>query len=696
MKEIIKEIEENQEKHQLYYLYQDLLYHRKHANIELSGGQIVVPYELRPTVLALYHFRNHAGGDRLSSDVSTLYYWKNLIIEAARFAQSCLLCAEQKPDNRVRPPLGNPLSGRSFPLAEWQYDEVKGWNNSGGFKQWITCVELYTRYVVAYAIPSGESKDIGDLFEKHVIAPFGPPRVLSCDKGTNLSSESLKKKVGFYGIQVISGTRYSPWSHGSVEIFNQHIQCLVRILSEQYHMKWHRVLPLACLLLNTCNRPQLGGRSSYEALFGVKPEWHRRSPHRLTQEESMDADKYFEEQTLQRKHAHEAIKKFQEKREQRNRNIRQHPVRMPTGSLVYLRDSSTKMQKKIHPRYYRDPRLVLKEYPSVVITKTFNGVIHKDSKRNMKICRPRDAYWFSKLPVKVKSALGTELNPELWKKWQEEGILPREYTDVEQPSEPIAVRTRINDDRITERGYDFDDPPLNEDSGNDYEDLEDGIGDMDRPDTTYQEPMGEDEEAGALLLQERQPLALDNAARDRIEPLAGGEPPQTDQEPSQPQQPHTVPSTQREPMNQVVVPERPRQLPSTRFQTERRILPPRQANFTPSLSRPDQDQHQQRTRQGERVQSPQRPTTRSSVGPRYPPTRETTPLASILRRPLISNDREPYSLRTRFGGHGPPSIQRTGTPRAIRPTARDRPESTDQEELRRGTRDRKKTVQFKF
>ena len=121
----------------------------------------------------------------------------------------------------------------------------------------------------------------------------------------------------------------------------------------------------------------------------------------------MDAEQFFAEQTLQRQQAHEAIKKFQERREQRNSNIRQHPVSMPVGSLVYLRDSSTRLQKKIHPRYYRDPRLVLKEYPSVVITKTFNGIIHKDSKRNLKICRSRDAYWFSKLPVKVKSALGT-------------------------------------------------------------------------------------------------------------------------------------------------------------------------------------------------------------------------------------------------------------------------------------------------
>ena len=40
------------------------------------------------------------------------------------------------------------------------------------------------------------------------------------------------------------------------------------ILFTQYQISWVRALPLACILLNSTKKPQLGDRSSYEILFG--------------------------------------------------------------------------------------------------------------------------------------------------------------------------------------------------------------------------------------------------------------------------------------------------------------------------------------------------------------------------------------------------------------------------------------------
>ena len=498
---IIKGIEKEPNKYPCYYLYQDVLYHKRNVAIETGEGQIVVPTELKPTVLALYHYRTHAGSERLKSDISTLYFWRNLTKDATTFSQSCILCIAQKPEVRTRPPLGHPLSDMTQPLREWQYDQVLGMKKVGGEGSFITCVEMYTRYCVAYSIPDGEGPTIGDRFEKYIIGPFGPPKILSCDRGSNLSSQYLRRKLGFYGISIKPGTRYSPWSHGTVEVFNRHIQCLVRILSEQYKVNWPRLLSLACLLLNTCSRPQLGNRSSYEALFGIKPEWQERHPHRLTKEETVNPETYFEIAQRQRNIARAAVKQFQEKRVQKNKAVTQKAIDMPVGSLVYLKDSSTKLQKKIHPRFYRDPRLVLREYPSVVISKDLGGKVHKDSKRNLKICHPRQAYWFSKLPARVRSALGTELDATLWEKWIQEGTIPKEFLQEDQEPEPIAVRTRSHDGEREIMTDDRDDLVLDDRErdleGNPIESLED----QERERTLAQALRNEEEEESEDLFE---------------------------------------------------------------------------------------------------------------------------------------------------------------------------------------------------
>ena len=149
----------------------------------------------------------------------------------------------------------------------------------------MTCVELYSRYIVCFPIANKTSKTIGEKLEQFVFQQFQSPRNIHSDVGINLQSKFLKETLSFYSIKLWKGVPHSPWSHGTVEVQNRWVQTLVRILCTQYRISWVRALPLACILLNSTKKPQLGDRSSYEILFGKEPAWKERSPTKITPDE---------------------------------------------------------------------------------------------------------------------------------------------------------------------------------------------------------------------------------------------------------------------------------------------------------------------------------------------------------------------------------------------------------------------------
>lgn len=460
---LIHRIQETPEKYPHFFLYQDLLFRKRrgYPNLQRNEGRRVLPRSLVPAAIALYHFRSHPGAERLSADLSSTYYWPNMAEDCQSFSAGCVLCAEEKSSNKVRPPLGIPSRNIYAPCTEWQIDMVEGMRPSDGCTRFITCVELFSRFVVAFEIPNPESKTIGEKLEKHVIVPFGAPRYFSCDRGSNLISEWMRKTMAFYGTAMKPGLRYSPWSHGLVEQFNRILQCLIRMLATQLEKKWTKVLPLATLLLNSINRPQLGNRSSHEMIFGFPPAWKNRDPIKLSKEDVLDPDQYYNIMKQRRNLCNKIVRHFQRRRAQRNANITSKEAHYPPGTLIYLRRNQSEDKHKTKPRYFRAPSMVVREYLTSVVHKTLAGVVMKDHKRNIKVCGPRTREFYGNLPPKLKILCGGEFSDKIWAEHQNELTIPDFLFEKEHYVEPVANRTRTFDDIHAGR-VDPDEPQLAE------------------------------------------------------------------------------------------------------------------------------------------------------------------------------------------------------------------------------------------
>ena len=79
--EMYQKLDSQKSQNEKFYLYKDILYKNDVHNKKEHFGRRVVPKTLQPTVLALYHWRGHPGGNRLFSDI--LYIFGNICMKIA-------------------------------------------------------------------------------------------------------------------------------------------------------------------------------------------------------------------------------------------------------------------------------------------------------------------------------------------------------------------------------------------------------------------------------------------------------------------------------------------------------------------------------------------------------------------------------------------------------------------------------------
>ena len=433
-------IDPSTNRYENFYLFKDILYRLDSDKRGEQQGRRVVPMSLQPIVLALYHWRGHPGGQRLYYDIKDGYFWSKMDEHCNEFTKGCVLCNQHKVTHQGKPLLGHPIRPPTL-NEEFQIDLVEGLPSSEGKSCFMTCVEKFSGFIVPILLTNKDSPEIGRLFEQQVITKYAPLRV-SSDNAANLTSKHMRTKLNWYGIKTVPTTRYAPITHGLVEVKNRHLQTIVRILADQFKRPWTKCLHLGAMLLNSTNSPQLQGKSSYEIMHGVPPTWKDIIPDKLTEDEVLDPENYQKDIIQQRKLAFQAARRRFKLKDERNRKVPGRKIKMPPGTLLYLKDFRDIPKKKAKQRFWKMPTRVIKEYDTIVYHKSLTGKVFKDHKRNLKICTPREEKFFANLPTQLKAAIGETFNEKIWQEYADKGEIPTFLEDEETPTQPIAERTR--------------------------------------------------------------------------------------------------------------------------------------------------------------------------------------------------------------------------------------------------------------
>jgi hypothetical protein len=121
------------------------------------------------------------------------------------FSRGCSLCSIYKTANTGQNEIGTPRVVLE-PAKFWQIYICSGLNAVNGQKSFLTCIDMYTGFVIAVPLKNETTQDIAKVVENYIIKIFGPPTELSSDNAANLTGPTMKKLCAFTTLNI--ETRY--------------------------------------------------------------------------------------------------------------------------------------------------------------------------------------------------------------------------------------------------------------------------------------------------------------------------------------------------------------------------------------------------------------------------------------------------------------------------------------------------------
>ena len=447
IKETMERLEKGENKEN-YFLQKDILCKKFKEPTQISV--IVLPKELVPYLIAMYHFQTHGGPKKLFAAIRLKYFWKKMYEEIREFCKGCVLCSIFKHDTTGKSQIGVPRFVQK-PLIMWQMDVVKGFPTAAGYIGYINFVDMYSGYTIPVPLKTENSVEIAKALEEHVIKPFGVPMEISSDNAQNLQGPSIRKLLNFYNIQQRLTVPYSPESHALVEIQNRYLTELTRIFSDQFQCHWYQALTLSSIVLNSVPKHQLKNHSPYFLIFGQEP--YCKNDFSLVNAKYLDLGEFVKE-TLNNKIYIKLVREYLLiHREKQNKLKNRKYKSFPRDSLVLIRDLRPKIHKKSKPIFYKLPEKIISEYHSTVYTNDILGRVRKHSKNNIKMASERTQKLFGKLPKEIQLVLGEEFNLEKFEEIKTTGIVPLylEDIDISVDMERITRGTLPKDTHLLER-----------------------------------------------------------------------------------------------------------------------------------------------------------------------------------------------------------------------------------------------------
>ena len=100
----------------------------------------------------------------------------------------------------TRPPLQNPNEHITAPEDAMQIDLVPEPHSSGGYGNFVTAMDMFSRCLFAYPTSNQDTKSIAKVEISILIKHGYLPTTLTSDEGTFFMSHVIKKVAGVRGI----------------------------------------------------------------------------------------------------------------------------------------------------------------------------------------------------------------------------------------------------------------------------------------------------------------------------------------------------------------------------------------------------------------------------------------------------------------------------------------------------------------
>ena len=248
--------------------------------------QALLPKHLVTELLQSLHgtANKHPGISKMLHEIRQKYYYPGVAKIVKKWVQGCEICIKDKriANASITPELLNLPEWDLGPEDALQIDLLPNLPPSGGYKNIITDLDVFSRYFFAYPVTDASAistaKVLIDIMTRHTYLPT----TLITDKGTAFTSRVVEEVAKILDITLKCATTKHPQTIGKLERTHASLKGNLKMASGEYRRQWHKYLPLAVLNCNTTYHSSLGcepsgifhGRVPYNTLdhrLGLNP-----------------------------------------------------------------------------------------------------------------------------------------------------------------------------------------------------------------------------------------------------------------------------------------------------------------------------------------------------------------------------------------------------------------------------------------
>lgn len=191
----------------------------------------------------------HLGYPGLAGVIGTRGWWPRVKQDIQEFVRYCPACqiSQRSQSNLEREPQLHLASKTILPFDRWHIDLIGQLPTTPNGNRWIiTAIDYATGWPIAKAIATADQLAVADFIHDEIFLPYGAPKELLSDMGSNLLAPAVEHFVRKLGTRHRTTTPYHPRTNGKVERFNGLLGLiLTKYLLNKPTKLWDQYLPQA-------------------------------------------------------------------------------------------------------------------------------------------------------------------------------------------------------------------------------------------------------------------------------------------------------------------------------------------------------------------------------------------------------------------------------------------------------------------
>ncbi|HSN24248.1 MAG TPA: RNase H-like domain-containing protein, partial [Methylomicrobium sp.] len=231
--------------------------------------QLIVPASMREEFVRQAHdgiTGGHFGVRRTADQVLRRGYWCGWRRYVEEFCRRCSVCSQVHRGQPPRQGLLHPLR-ENGPMDRPHIDLCGPFPRSKGCSWILTCIDAYTRYLVATPLPDKSAATVAETLVKDVFCKVGCSRQLVSDLGKEFQNEVMQHLCRMLDINQLRTTSYKPSSNGRIERVHRSLNSLMAKLVSDTQRDWVRHLP-ACVMAYNVSKHESTSFSPYFLMHG--------------------------------------------------------------------------------------------------------------------------------------------------------------------------------------------------------------------------------------------------------------------------------------------------------------------------------------------------------------------------------------------------------------------------------------------